>query len=48
MPSQSWMPRSEYGLELGLRGVRVCRSGVGVGTAAKPGLPVFAGSCMEW
>lgn len=49
MPSQSWMPRSEYRLEQGLRQVRVCTGqGWVSGIATKPNLPLFTGSFMEW
>lgn len=49
MPSQSWMPRSEYRLERGLRQVRVCTGqGWVSGIATKPNLPLLTGNFMEW
>lgn len=49
MPSQSWMPRSEYRLKRGLRQSQsVHRAGVGVWHGPKPDLPLFTRNCMEW
>lgn len=45
MPSQSWMPRSEYRLEQGLRRVRVSPGqGWIPGIATEPDLPFFLGT----